>query len=102
MPDQDFRDRLETMLTQAASFARAGEPTEARARARHALALIAKQEAASPAARDALASLRRLAERQLEQYEQMRREWNARVAARGADWHAREIGLLRAPTSKPG
>ena len=102
MPEQDLRDRLETMLVHAASFARAGEPIEARARARHALALIAAQEEASPGSAESFVSLREQAERQLGQYEKQRSDWNAKVAARGAKWHAREIASLRAPISKPG
>ena len=100
MTDQDLRDRIETMLTTAASFARADEPVEARARARDALAVMAKEEAKSPAARELLAPLRRRAERQLAEYEKSRTAWNAKVAARGAEWMAREIAALRAPTSK--
>lgn len=102
MPDHDLRDRIETMLTQAASFARAGEPTEARARVRQALELVGEQEDEGPGSRESVVGLRRQAERQLEQYEKLRAEWNAKVAARGAEWHAREIAILRAPVSKHG
>jgi len=100
MTDEELRERLETMLAQAARFAAADEPTEARARVRQVLELVEVERARSFVARESLAGIDRRARRMLERYEAARVEWVKRVQARSDAWVARELGALRAPITK--
>lgn len=99
MQNDERWNHLEGLLAQAGELSSATDPSAAQARARFALAELAKLTSGGPADDARSAEFRARAELELKHYDGLLARWQARNADRAASFLDRERGALARPKS---